>query len=237
MRGVLIMAKFILDEIQLDRDKELATLLNLSLEEVQKLPIAAPDSIRISNGDKPDNLEDLYHDYEHLNFPAYLRTLMFTSVTRRHSELFNLLRTTKGKVCLDFGSGCGSHSIALLQNGNYVDLLDVPGKLPDFASKRIEARLLENNARVISNKYNLTSNTYQVVICSDCLEHVSSPLRELKRIHASMKKGGVMHLLVSEMRKVSSGHFDSSIDEWINYGKKFVKENFICVKPSIYIKK
>ncbi|MCK9544162.1 MAG: class I SAM-dependent methyltransferase [Novosphingobium sp.] len=228
--------KFILNENQHDRDVELAKLLNLPLEKIQKLPMCTPDSIRISNGDKPENLEDLYHDYEHLNFPAYLRTLMMTSATRRHPALFELLRETKNKICLDFGSGVGTHAIALHENSNIVHLLDVPGKLFDFAKKRLtnigcEFFIWFNNNMALPEDY------YDVVICSDCLEHVQSPIKELKRIHKSMKVGGILHLLVSTMRKPSSGHFDSSIDEWIKYGKKFMIDNFYEIKPTIYQKK
>ena len=227
----------ILNESQNDRDKELATILNISLEEVQKLGIATPDSIQISNGEKPDNLEDLYKNYEYLNFPAHLRTLMKTSATRRHPALFKLLRETKNKICLDFGSGVGTHSIALIENNNMVHMLDVPGKLQEFARERVGRR--ENYSirhRILPNAYKLSDNLYDIVICSDCLEHVQSPLKELQRIHKSMKKGGILHLLVSTMRKISSGHFDSSIDEWLQKGKTFMIENFTEIKPTIYRK-
>ena len=42
----------ILHETQLQRDKELAKLLGMSLEDVQKLPIASPDSIRVCSEEK-----------------------------------------------------------------------------------------------------------------------------------------------------------------------------------------
>jgi ubiquinone/menaquinone biosynthesis C-methylase UbiE len=229
--------KSILTETQHDRDVELSEIIGMPIEEVQKLGIATPDSIRVSDGNKPDNLEDLYHDYEHLNFPAYLRTLMYTSVTRRHPELFKLLRETKSKVCLDFGSGVGSHAIALLENGNYVDLLDVVGKLQKFASDRLLHRGWYGICDVIPNDCNLTDDTYDIVICSDCLEHVNSPLAELKRMHKAIKKGGIIHLLVSTMRKPSSGHFDSSIDEWLKEGLPFMNANFEKVGKTLWKKK
>lgn len=231
----------ILTETQLDRDKELAKLLRMKLEDVQKLPIASVDAIRVCSEEKaktitPEEYYKLYSEYTYLNWPAYMRTLMKTSATRRHPELFKLLKETKNKVCLDFGSGTATHSIALFENKNYIELLDVPGKLQEFAKKRLINRNIWMFV-MYSNDEKLPENKFDVVICSDTLEHVASPLKELKRIHKAMKKDGLLHLLVSTMRKESSGHFGSSIDEWIKEGKLFVKNNFVEIRPTIYRKK
>ena len=131
----------------------------------------------------------------------------------------------------------GTHSIALMENHNVVHMLDVPGKLQDFARERVGRREIPTiKGCTLSNDHKLWNNFYDVVICSDCLEHVPSPLKELQRIHKSMKTGGIIHLLVSTMRKPSSGHFDSSIDEWLTKGKPFMAENFTEIKPTIYRK-
>lgn len=230
----------ILNENQYDRDKELAELLGIPLEDVEKLPIATPESICICSEEKaktitPEEYYNLYSEYTYLNWPAYLKTLMKTSATRRHPELFKLLEETKGKVCLDFGSGTATHSIALFENKNYIELLDVPGKLQEFAKRRLINRGIWQFV-IYSNNEVLPESKYDIVICSDTLEHVTSPLKELKRIHKAMKKDGLLHLLVSTMRKETSGHFSSSIDEWIKFGKQFVRSNFIEIKPTIYKK-
>jgi len=231
----------ILNESQLDRDKELAKLLGMTLKEVQALPIATPDSIRISDGEKPENLEDLYHDYEHLNFPAYLRTLMKTSATRRHPELFKFLKSVKHRNCLDFGSGVGTHAIALLENYNWVGILDVPGKLFDFAKKRIEERdypnPFNNKVGIWNNTSDLPDDFFDVVICTDVLEHVEDPIKELCRIRRTMKIGGVLHLQVSTMVKPSSGHFKESIDKWKMTGKSYLDKYFEKVGATLYRRK
>lgn len=230
----------ILTESQLQRDEELAKLLGMSLEDVQRLPIASPDSIRVCSEEKaktiiPEEYLKLYENYTYLNWPAYMRTLMKTSVKNRHPELMKLLEETKNKVCLDFGSGVGTHAIALAENNNQVTLLDVPGKLFNFAIKRYTYRHGSINAQ--ANYVKLRPETYDVVICSDTLEHVASPLKELNRIYKTMKVEGLLHLLVSTMRKPSSGHFDSSIDEWIKEGKQFVENNFKKEGATIYRRK
>lgn len=237
MGGLIVGNTFILDETQEDRDIELSKILDMPLDRVKALSIATPGSIRIFDEklDKPKDVTSLYSNYEYLNFPAYLKTLMFTSVTRRHKELFELLRSTYYLRCLDFGSGCGSHSIALLQNENIVESLDVPGKLQEFTNKRILARGFEPT--ILKHTDELINNSYDTVICSDTLEHVPNPLTELERIYKAMSSGAIIHLLVSTMIKPSSGHFPESIAIWKDEGKKFMSKNFKNVGETLWRKK
>ena len=221
----------ILNETQLNRDKELAKLLGMSLNDVQNLPIASPDSIRICSEEKaktitPEEYYKLYSEYTYLNWPAYIRTLMKTSATRRHPELFKLLQETKEKVCLDFGSGVGTHAIALLENKNIVGILDVPGQLLEFARQRIMKRGLHHECGVYFNWMNLPDNEFDVIICTDVLEHVEDPIKEICRIRKALKIGGLLHIQVSMMIKPSSGHFASSINKWKQAGPSYLKKYF-----------
>ena len=227
----------ILNQSQLERDKELAYITGKSLQFIQSLTVASPDSIRVYNKeDEPEDIEHLYKTYEHLNLIAYLRTLMKTSATRRHPELFKLLKQVKNRKCLDFGSGVGTHSIALAENKNEVHMLDVEGsELLHFAVKRFMIRMLP--FYVHTHNEVLPEGYFDVVICSDVLEHVPNPLKELERIYKTMRKDGILHLLVSTMVKPSSGHFQSSIDEWKREGQKFMEDHFVMVKPTIWKKK
>lgn len=221
----------ILTETQLDRDEELSMLLGIPLKAVQKFPIAEPDSICICNEEKakiitPEEYYKLYSEYTDLNWPAYLRTLMKTSATRRHPDIFKLLKETKNKDCLDFGSGVGTHALALLENGNTVGLLDVPGKLLNFAGQRIALRGLYDKCGWYFNWMDLPDNCYDVVICTDVLEHVEDPIKELCRIRRTLKISGVLHIQVSTMIKSSSGHFASSINRWKEAGPSYLKKYF-----------
>lgn len=227
----------ILNETQLERDKELARLLNIPLEEVQALPIAQPDSIRIfdEKQDKPKDIIDLYSNYEYMNFPAYLRTLMQTSITRRSHELITLLQETHNAYCLDFGSGVGTHSIALMENGCDVVMLDVPGKLQDFAVARAKAR--GHSFTLAHNKSWLPYDMFDVAICTDVLEHVPDPMADIRRITSSLKKGGKLHLLVSTMVKPSSGHFSKSIKIWKQSGLEYMNKNYSKFGKTIWRKK
>ncbi len=230
----------ILNETQLQRDKELAYLTNKSLEFIQKIKVATPDSIRVFNENspelKPEEYIDLYKSYKYLDMVAYLKTLMQTSATRRHKELFKLLRSTKNKICLDYGAGVGTHSIALLENNCDVTLYDVEGsELQHFALHRLMVRGLSCDVLIHTDP--LPSEKYDVIICTDVLEHVANPIVEIMRIYYSLKKGGTLHLMVSTMIKPSSGHFPQSIKIWKEYGIPLMEEYFIKEGQTIYRRK
>jgi len=222
----------VLNETQKIRDTELSAITGVSILKIEEYQIAVPNTLCIFKGENnpetKEEIEELYRDYKYCNITGYIRTLMFTSVYRRHPNLINLLKSTYNKKCLDFGSGVGTHSIALAENGCDVTLLDIDGPLLDFAKKRLQMRGLKFET--------VLSNNYDVIICSDVLEHVFNPLEELKRIHKMLKRGGILHLSVAEKAKNSGGHFKNAIDIWLKEGKDFVKKNFTKVQNTIYRK-
>ena len=232
----------ILDETQKERDVELSELTALPLSQIEKIEVCSPDSIRICDSsrrivDEADYLS-LYSRFEHLDLVAYLKTLMFTSVTRRPQELFDLIRKTRGKRCLDFGSGVGSHAVGLMENGNALSLLDVDGPLLAFAICRINRRFGEPLLGPLEGLYypdtTLPDNIFDLVICADVLEHVFDPPGQLARIARSMKRGGLIHLEVSLMVKDSSGHFAPSIEKWKSHGPAVLEQCFEELAPTIY---
>lgn len=230
----------ILDETQNQRDEELARLMGMNVEDVQELELCGQNSIRIFDPTLPEpktasEFTELYRDYKYLDLTAYLRTLMMTSVERRHKELYELLRSTEAQACLDFGSGVGSHAIALCENGNEVTLLDVPGPLSRFAKMRLESR--GHAYTFLSNDTELPRERFDVVVCTDVLEHVHSPVDEFKRIASCIKPGGIMHLQVSSMIKESSGHFKSSIENWQESGVRLLHESFETIGQTLYRKR
>lgn len=230
----------ILDETQKQRDQELSEITGLPLDEIEAFALCGPDAIRIFDDtlalpETESDMVGLYSDYRYLNVPAYLRTLMFTSVERRHPELFGLLRSTQGKRCLDFGSGVGTHAIALSESGNDVTMLDVRGPLSRFAEKRFERRGLAY--AFVSHTEPLLENSFDVVVCTDVLEHVNSPVQEFRRIISCLRPGGVMHLQVSDMVKHSSGHFKRSIDLWKSEGVSLLDQTFDALGETTYMKR
>jgi 2-polyprenyl-3-methyl-5-hydroxy-6-metoxy-1,4-benzoquinol methylase len=234
----------ILKETQLDRDSELAKILHIPLEEVQSKCIAAPENIQIFSGTMPpaEDFTFLYEKFDYLDLIGYFRTLMATSVTRRGGELIKLLNSTRGKNCLDYGCGVGTHAIALMENGNTVSLLDVKGPLVELAVKRILLRIslkeIKKTLPLIYSSLDILPEEYfDLVICTDVLEHVIDPIGALRDITKSLKFGGQVFLRVSTMVKPSSGHFPESIRAWRKEGPSFLEANYKKVGTSIFEKK
>ena len=228
---------FILDQTQEQRDDELSFVTGIPIGDIKAIEMCSPSTIRIY--DEKEDVKDivsLYHSLKHIDLLGYYRTLMMTSVERRHPNLIDLLRTsTGGKRCLDFGSGVGTHAIALMQRGNKVSLLDVQGPLRELAIRRIDYRGLFGSLDTVYNHDSvLPLNTFDLVLCADVLEHVPDPLEDLRRIHKCMKPGAVLHLEVSTMIKPSSGHFPSSIQKWKEEGVKYLSSEFMFIKPTIF---
>jgi 2-polyprenyl-3-methyl-5-hydroxy-6-metoxy-1,4-benzoquinol methylase len=229
----------ILSESQHERDLELSLLTRTPLKEILSYEICGQNSIRLYDETLPiPNTEDeilaIYKEYKFLHFKSYLRTLMFTSVERRHPELLLLISATRHKKCLDFGSGVGTHAIALCENDNEVTILDIEGPLLYFAIKRMTHRNLP--FKYMTNNDTLKDEYYDVVICSDVLEHVYDPINEFYRILSSMKIGGIMHILVSSMIKPSSGHFPTSIQRWEQEGQSILASYCEKISETIYKK-
>ena len=225
---------------QIDRDKELAFLTGVSLEDVQKIVIASPKTIAIYQGDGSDlqTAEDvvaLYHDFKYIDWIGYLKTLMFTSVYRRGNALFPFLKSLKGKRCLDYGSGVASHSILLAELGNDISILDVEGPALDFAVKRILAR-----GHTLSAAYDLSSKLprkkFDVILNIECLEHVPDPMKVMIDMHESLKIAGQLYLRYSVLVKDSSGHFRSSINEIKSFVPAFLEEHYKNISPRVYEK-
>ena len=228
----------ILNESQEQRDIELSKITNIPLKKIKSIKIKTPESIRIYDEksliETEDDILSLYKEYKYLDIVAYLKTLMVTSINSRHPELHSLIKKTKRKVCLDFGSGVGTHAIALLENSNDVSILDVPGPLLNFTLGRVKLRGFD--LKVYSHNSPLPNLFFDLVICTDVLEHVYDPVREVVRMTNCLKRSGILHLQVSSKIKPSSGHFESSIRKWKLEGPKFLASNYKKVGKTIYRK-
>jgi len=233
-------AKPISRQKQIDRDEELAYLTGVSLEDVQKIVIASPETIAIYKGDgsdiqTPEDVVALYHDFSYIHWIGYLKTIMSTSMYKRGKALFPFLNSMKEKKCLDYGSGVGSHSIVLAELGNDISILDVEGPALDFAQKRIKARGHKITTVYTENSV-LPEATFDVILNIECLEHVPNPMEVMKDMHRSLKQGGLLYLRYSTMVKDSSGHFRSSITEIKSFVPAFLEEHFENISPRVYKK-
>ncbi len=240
---VTVNTRPVLDETQEERDAELAGLMGISVEEVTSIDMArGPVKIVPSTRDlvpgAPEEYLSLYRDPpSELLLPA-LRRMMQTSARTRHKNLYDQLRRTHGKRVLDFGAGTGTHAIAALESGNTVSVLDAPGAFLEFTRRRIEARFPDKVSEVTFYEATsaLPAGAFDLVICTNVLEHVFDPVGELKRIHAALAMRGVLHLAVSGTVHPEGGHFRESIEKWRARGPRFLDGHFKVVRPTVYRK-
>ena len=233
------MNKNILQQTQYQRDIELSSILQLPFKSIQELKIASPNAIRVYDknvlGVCEAECESLYKKYKYLDLSAYLKTLMYTSIKRRHKELIDLLKVTTNKICLDYGSGVCSHAIALLEKKNKVSILDVKeSELMKFGLQRIKQR--NYKVHTYTNKSRLPKEYFDLIICTDVLEHVYNPHKVLLDITNTLKQNGTLHLQVSNMIKSSSGHFKMNIDKYKRNCPLILKTYYKKTGQTIYKK-
>ena len=225
----------ILKETQEQRDKELSKLTGVSIEKIKKLDITKPRCGYVEPETEEGYIELYSKDYG-LKTLEYMRILMRTSIYARDDDLYQLINRTSGKKCLDFGCGVGTHAIALLERGNDVSVLDVPSPLLELTTKRANFRGLSFE-KVYSQDDKLPNSKFDVIICTNVLEHVYDPIKDINRITKTLKKHGELHLAVSNKIKPSSGHFKQSVEAWREEGKTFMRKYYTKQGKTMYRKR
>lgn len=225
----------ILKEKQEQRDRELSELTGVSIEKIKELAITKPSCGYVEPETEEGYIELYSKDYG-IKTVEYMRILMRTSINARDEELYQLINRTSGKKCLDFGCGVGTHAIALLERDNDVSVLDVPSPLLDLTIKRAALRNLSFE-KVYSNDDKLPNSKFDVIICTNVLEHVYDPIEDINRITKSLRKHGELHLVVSNKIKPSSGHFKRSVEMWREEGNAFMKKHYIKTGKTMYRKR
>jgi len=105
-------------------------------------------------------------------------------------------RFDKKISALDIGCGTGTISLYLAEKDNSVTGIDISKKAIKIARENAKRLHLENvtffNEDIQSFNFN---QKFDLVICSEVLEHLSHDIKVLKKIRKLMKKDG--HLLIS----------------------------------------
>ena len=176
-----------------------------------------------------DKLSDLYNHGGYVD--EYMATLAVTSLTNRAPDLFKLVRQSSGKV-LEYGCGVSTHGIACAQQGCEVCAVDISDKMLEVSKKRYELRSLP----VIIQKpdEDLQDNYYDIVLCTDVLEHIPDPVSLLFKFIECMKIGGTAHLNCSTMKNYNKGHLPGAIDMWFSEGTKILNKHFKKVSQNNY---
>jgi len=109
----------------------------------------------------------------------------------RHDQFFNVRHFAekgggKGRVILDVGCGNG-YKTGVLAGDNTVYGLDITeANIEKAAEKGIKAQLHD-----VEDPIPFEDNCFDLVVCSEVLEHLFLPEKVLKEIHRVLKKGGI----------------------------------------------
>jgi ubiquinone/menaquinone biosynthesis C-methylase UbiE len=120
--------------------------------------------------------------------------------TRRRLEIVfgELLGMTdlSGLSVLDVGCGTGWFSEHAASRGARVTSLDIGVRLLEKARQRCPTRPIAGDACRLP----LASNTFDLVISSECIEHTVDPTLALREIHRVTKPGGLLIVTVPNQR-------------------------------------
>lgn len=138
----------------------------------------------------------------------------------------------KGKKLLDIGCGAGRNSILAAIRGYEVTGIDQEKNVIDLARDRARQYGMENNCKFITNDLfetqKIKQNFFDVVICSEVIEHIDDPGKIVQVSYNSLKAGGLAVFTTPHSLKqwtVLDDYGDHKkrfeIDEIIKYFSKF----------------
>ena len=143
--------------------------------------------------------------------------------TRRRLEIvFDELLTSadlSGKSVLDVGCGTGWFSQWAAARGARVTSLDIGVRLLQEAQRRCPMRPIAADACRLP----LASDTFDVVISSECVEHTTDPLGAVREIHRVTRPGGLLVVTVPNQR----WHFAVSFANMFNLRPFHGYENWL----------
>jgi len=140
----------------------------------------------------PVTEEEILRFYSESEEPMYTN-LRWPSVDltkfKSRFKLLSFCRQYNVKTVLDFGAGAGEYCLFLAQHGFNVTYCDVYGVIWKFSKWRfnrygVSVHMLRAGQDKLG-KYNL-------IICTDVLEHIKNPLKTLTQLHNSIEVNGFL---------------------------------------------
>ena len=130
-------------------------------------------------------LYDLYLKY---TFMGIQRGQWLIETLKRFKQL-------KGKRVLDVGSGCGGISIAFAKDGIEAVNFDTAQKYTIVSQRWAEENGVKLNQMLASGEeMPFRDKSFDIIICSDVIEHLERPENLVKELSRILQKGGVLYL-------------------------------------------
>ncbi|MCK4445090.1 MAG: methyltransferase domain-containing protein [Thermoplasmata archaeon] len=109
---------------------------------------------------------------------------------------------------LDMGCGIGGLSIPAASKVKEIKGIDLNESYITICQQKAEENRLQNAEFRVGSLFDLDEEErYDVVLCSDVLEHVENQEGVLKKIVFSLKKGGVFYLTTNNKYWPMEGHY------------------------------
>ncbi|MDY7005636.1 MAG: methyltransferase domain-containing protein [Cyanobacteriota bacterium] len=123
----------------------------------------------------------------------------------------------KTKV-LDYGCGVADHGLVFAKNGYYPAICDLSGGKIEFAEFRFEIRKIEVSIYPVTKEVEypkIESKSVDVIVTSELLEHLRSPLQCLKNMYNFLNDSGYLWFSDFPMKPKTVGgdHLQSAADE------------------------
>lgn len=127
---------------------------------------------------------------------------------------------TPGLNVLEYGSGGGREVVSVLKSGAKITACDVSIRLLDGVKLLAKEHGYIVETIIIKDDVPVLPIGYDVVITTDCLEHVKKPIDVLNTLSRSLKQGGIMYCEVffgghdlSPYHLVENNHL-GNVDLW-----------------------
>jgi len=138
--------------------------------------------------------------------------------------IMDMLRPLNGRA-LDVGCGTGRVTIRLAEQGFAVDALDIEEKVVDIARRVAQKRNLPIHFSVCDFVHQsgcLGDELYDVVVCTEVLEHVEDWQPVVRAMCRLLKPGGTLIITVPHNPKLFS-----VIDEHAGHYRRYRPENIV----------
>ena len=172
---------------------------------------------KLLNGDYAKSLEETMQDIKQRDKGRYILykeyCLLGLNRGRRGVSILDELTNISGKEVLDFGCGQGGFSVAFAEAGAKVTGIDANNNELKMA-KLLAEDIGVNVNFIFDEEYcnSLPSNSYDIIICNDVIEHVDS-FKRLAQSHSRLlKDNGLLYLVAPNRFSIpnffSDGHYN-----------------------------
>lgn len=143
----------------------------------------------------------------------------------------NHVNSFTNKTILDVGCGAGTVSLYLANKGASIVGIDISRKAIDSCKKSARILKLKDKTQFICNTIEKIKfrRKFDVIICSEIIEHIPKDKAFLKRIHKLLKKNGLLILstpsINAPLYKVGlAQNFDKRVGHIRRYSKEQISD-------------